>query len=275
MASSIIITGASSGLGAALACSYAAPGITLGLTGRDGARLDAVAARCREAGAEVRTAILDVADAAAIGAFVAACDADRPLDLVIANAGSSSGVAKGAASEGVEAASRLIRTNLLGVINTVEPAIPLLARRPRTKAGRGQVVVVASLAGYRGLPYCAAYSASKAGVRAYGDGLRGLLAGRGIAVTVVCPGFFSSPMTDRFIGSHPFLLSVDQAAATVRRGVDRRRGRVTFPRLLAAGLRFCDLMPTIIGDEILRRFAFRILPPETPGPAIAPAKVEP
>lgn len=265
MVAGILITGASSGLGATLAASYAAPGVTLGLTGRDAARLETVASRCREAGAQVRAAVLDVADAAAMAAFVEDCDAHCPLDLVIANAGTSSGVAPGALSEGAGSVTAQIRTNLIGVVNTVEPAVPLLARRPcdtNRRGIRGQIAMVASVAGLRGLPYSAGYSASKAGVRAYGEGLRALLAPRGIAVTVISPGFFGSRMTDRFIGSHPFLVTGERAGEIVRRGIARQRPRVTFPRLLAAGLRFCDLAPAMVGDEILRRFPFHILPPD-------------
>ena len=148
-----------------------------------------------------------------------------------------------------------VSTNLLGTIHTVEPVLPRLMQR-----GRGQVAVVASVAGLRGLPYSPAYSASKAGIRAYGEGLRALLGPAGIAVSVVVPGFFDTPMTDRFKGPKPFLLSQDQAVAAMRRGLDRRRARVTFPHLLALGLRAADLMPAWLGDRILHGFRFHIEP---------------
>jgi short-subunit dehydrogenase len=253
---SIVITGASSGLGASLARAYAAPGVTLALIGRSEPRLEAVADSCRNIGAAVETASLDVADAAALATFLLRFDADTPIDLLIANAGTSSGIAADGAAEGVEAATRQVHTNLLGAINTVEPIIPMLRRR-----GNGQIVLVASLAGYRGLPYSPGYSASKAGVRAYGEGLRALLAPAGVAVSIVCPGFFESPMTDRFIGAHPFVLSLDRATRIVRKGIERRSARIVFPRLLAAGLRFCDLAPAFLGDPILRAFRFHIVPP--------------
>ena len=146
-----------------------------------------------------------------------------------------------------------VGVNLLGAINTVEPLLPAMCAR-----GRGRVAVVASIAAYRGLPYSPGYSASKAGLRTYAEALRPRLAQHGIGVTVVCPGFFDSPMTDRFAGPTPFRLSCDAAARVVKRGIDRGRRRVAFPWPLVRGLQFCDLAPAAIGDAILRRYRFRI-----------------
>jgi short-subunit dehydrogenase len=250
----IIITGASSGLGAALACLYAGPGKTLGLIGRNEARLGAVSALCREAGAETCTGVLDVGDAELVTAWLDDFTRREPVDLVIANAGTSGGPAAGTMTEGLASASRQVRTNLLGVMNTVEPLLPGLIER-----GRGQIAVVASVAGYRGLPYSPGYSASKAGARIYGESIRALLAPAGIAVTVVCPGFFASPMTDRFKGGTPLILSLERTATIVKRGIDRRQRRVAFPWPLVMALRFADLLPAGIGDAILRANRFHIV----------------
>jgi len=250
----IIITGASSGLGGALAQLYAAPGRTLGLIGRNEERLSGVAALCRQAGAEVLAATLDVGDADALGAWLSGFTRTAPADLVIANAGTSAGPAAGTMTEGLALASRQVKTNLLGVINTIEPLLPALIER-----GAGQFAVIASVAGYRGLPYSPAYSASKAGARIYGEAIRALLAPAGIAVTVVCPGFFASPMTNRFKGKTPFLLSLDRTAAIVKQGIDRRQRRVGFPLPLVLALRFADLLPAGIGDAILRANRFHIV----------------
>ncbi len=254
MPRSIAITGASSGLGAGLALSYAAPGVALGLTGRDASRLEGVAEACRARGATVRTQILDVAEPEPLGAWLLALDDAAPLDLVVANAGTSAGPVDGR-PEGVALAARQIRTNLLGAVHTIEPLLPrLIARRA------GQVAVVSSVAGLRGLPYSPGYSASKAGVRAYGEGLRAFLSPYGIAVSVVIPGFFDTPMTERFMGAKPGLRTLPQAVAAVRRGLDRRRARVVVPRLLGLGLQAADLIPARLGDAILRSVRFHIRP---------------
>jgi short-subunit dehydrogenase len=251
----VIITGASSGLGAALAEVYAGPNTVLGLLGRDRQRLGETADVCEARGAGVRMAAIDVADAPAMAAWLTEFDRDHPVELLIANAGTSAGPAPGAPSEGVETATRQVRVNLLGAVNTVEPLLPALCRR-----GRGRVAVVASIAAYRGLPDSPGYCASKAGLRAYGEALRPRLAPRGVGVTIVCPGFFDSPMTDRWEGPTPFLISADDAARVVKRGIDRGRRRVAFPWPLVLGLQFCDIAPAFIGDAILRHYHFRIRP---------------
>ena len=249
----VIITGASSGLGASLARAYAAPRVALGLHGRDQQRLETTARACEARGATVNTAIIDVTDASAMASWLREFDARHSVDLLIANAGTSAGPPPDSPSEGAETAARQVGVNLLGAINTIEPLLPeMCARR------RGRVAAVASIAAYRGLPYSPGYCASKAGLRAYAEALRPRLERYGIGVTVVCPGFFDSPMTDRFDGPTPFLLSSDGAARIVKRGIDRGRRRVAFPWPLVLGLQFCDIAPAFIGDAILRRYRFEI-----------------
>jgi short-subunit dehydrogenase len=251
----VVVTGASSGLGAGLAVAYAAPAVTLGLLGRDRERLGMTAGRCEAKGAEVRIAAIDVADADAMQAWLCDFDHTRPVDLLIANAGTSAGPEPGSASDGLESASRQVAVNLIGAINTVEPLLPAMCRR-----GRGRIAIVASIAAYRGLPYSPGYCASKAGLRAYAEALRCRLAPRGVGVTTVCPGFFDSPMTDRFEGPTPFLARAETAVRKVRRAIDRGRRRSAFPWPLVFGLRFCDLAPAVVGDLILRHYRFRIRP---------------
>jgi NADP-dependent 3-hydroxy acid dehydrogenase YdfG len=251
----VAITGASSGLGAGLARSYAQPGRVLALLGRNPARLEAVAEACRAAGAQVVTGALDLTDGAATQAWLEALDTAHPIDLVVANAGVSAGTRPDGQLEGAAAAVALVRANLLGVLHTIEPLLPRMLAR-----GGGHVAVVASVAGYRGLPDSPAYCASKAGVRLYGESLRAALAPRGIAVSVIVPGFFASPMSRRFLGPKPFLLELDRAVARTRAGLDRRAARIVFPRRLGWLLRAADLIPARLGDAILRVVRFRIVP---------------
>lgn len=243
---SILITGASSGIGEALARCYAAPGVTLALSGRDEARLAAVAAACEAAGATITTQAVEVTDAAALKAWIEGCDAAAPLELVIANAGISAGTGDG--SETDEQVRAIFAVNQQGVLNTVLPAIERM--RPRR---RGQIAVMASLASFRGFPGAPAYCASKAAVRVWGEALRGHLAAEGIAVSVICPGFVRSRMTavNRF--PMPFLVEADEAAAIIRRGLARNRARIAFPWQMAAIIWLLSVLPPGLTDRALGR----------------------
>lgn len=249
----IVITGASSGLGRQLALDYAAPEVDLALTGRNVERLAATAAACEARGAGVTFAALDAGDAPATRQWVEAVEAEAPIDILVANAGVLTGPPDGAVLDGLEAANALIRTNLLGVVNAVEAVAPFMAAR-----GRGQIAVIASTASFRGLPYMPAYAASKAGVRIYGESVRGRLAPLGVAVTVASPGFFASPMTDRFHGDKPMQVSTKAAADRIRRALDKRAPRIIFPRRIALLLRLLDLAPAKLGDAALGKQAVHI-----------------
>ena len=219
----ILITGASSGIGAALAEAYAAEDMTLILTGRDLTRLDAVAARCRDAGATVRHATIDVTERDFMARWLVDVDALTPIDLVIANAGISGGTS-GAGGESEDQVRRIFAINLDGVLNTVHPLIEPMRRR-----GRGQLALMSSLASFRGFPSAPAYSASKAAVRSYGESLRGALAADGIEVSVICPGFVRSRITDANAFSMPLLMDADRAARLIRRRLAANRSRIAFP----------------------------------------------
>src|SRR5204863_5807301 len=220
----IVITGASSGLGAALALLYAGPGVAMGLVGRDPERLAASAAACRTAGATVESAMIDVADGRALAGWLEIFDESYPVELLIANAGTSAGPDPDTPGEPLAVTERQLATNLLGAVHTIAPLVPRLCGR-----GHGRIVAIASVAAFRGLPYSPGYCASKAGLRAYAEALRPQLASYGVGVTVVCPGFFSSPMTDRWEGPRPFLVSTEPAARRIKRGTDPGARRRRFP----------------------------------------------
>jgi len=243
-----LITGASSGLGAELARAYARQGITLGLVGRSEAKLQDVARDCREAGATVEYAAMDVADADKLTAWIDGFETRSAVDLVIANAGTSGGPAPGSATEGLELATRQVRTNLIGVMNTVEPLLPRFLAR-----GAGRIVVVSSIAGYRGLPYSPAYSASKNAVRAFGEGLRGAYKKSGIHVSVVCPGYIRTPMTEVNTFPMPFIMDADKAAKIIQRGLARAKSRIAFPLVFYAAMWLLNLLPLALTDPIMAR----------------------
>jgi len=244
---SILVTGASSGIGAALAAEYAAPGVTLSLGGRDQGRLAAVAETCRGAGALVHTMAIDVCDQDAMAAWIAKADAHSPLDLVIANAGISAGTGGGGETDAQT--RRIFAVNVGGVVNTVLPAIAVLRARRRP----GRIAIMASLAAFRGFPGAPAYCASKAAVRVWGEALRGHLHGEGIALSVICPGYIRTPMTAVNAFHMPFLMDADKAARIVRRGLAHGRARIAFPWRFYAIVRLIAALPPAWSDPLLRR----------------------
>jgi len=254
---SVLITGASSGIGETLALSYAAPGAFLALTGRDAARTEAVAAACRAKGATALAETVDAADAAAMGAFVARAHAERPLDLVIANAGISAG--SGGKGESIAQARRVFAVNVDGVVNTVGPAIELMMKKPRDgaaprdRAPRGQIGIVSSLAGFRGFPGAPSYCASKAAVRVWGEALRGELFRHGIEVSVICPGYIRTRMTEGNTFPMPLLMDADRAIRIIRRGLERNKARIAFPWRLAFMVSLVAALPPSWLDPLFRK----------------------
>lgn len=251
---SILITGASSGIGAALAKAYAAPGVHLALSGRNKDRLAEVAKICRGTGAEVVFQTVDVRDREAMNRWLNQVDAATPLDLVIANAGISAGTGSGSTDGGLFTGEdetqvrEIFAVNLHGVLNTVWPVItPMRAR------GKGQIAIVSSMAGFHGLPGAPAYAASKAVVRSYGEGLRGWLARDGVKVSVICPGFVESRITETNTFPMPFIMSAERAAEIIRRGLARNNGRIAFPWPMYLGVRLAALLPVGLLEKFTRR----------------------
>lgn len=223
--SHILVTGASSGVGAALARHYAGPGVRLALTGRNPDRLDAVAKACRTRGAEPVICVCDVRDAEAMRVFIEEVDTQFPITMVIANAGfGGKTVIAGPSGELAEVARTIFEINVIGVVNTVAPLLPRFVAREE-----GHVVIMSSLAALLPLPDAPAYSASKAAVRSYGEALRRLLEPNNVHVSVVCPGFIDTPMSDSLDGPRPFLWSAERAADAIAAGLARRKREICFP----------------------------------------------
>jgi short-subunit dehydrogenase len=247
MSPHVAITGASSGLGAALAHAYSRPGMLLSLSGRNRERLGDVAARCEAAGAEVRTAICDVTDAEKMAAWLAGADDVRPLDIVYANAGVGGRIAVAPVDgETNEIAHRILATNTIGVINTATPVLPRFAARRS-----GHFVVISSLAGLLGLPHSPAYCASKAAARVYAEGLRRLMRRHGVRVTIVNAGYIDTPMSRSLPFPGTLTWSAERAAQAIRSAVERNKGEYTFPWPLWLGLATMRLLPNRLVDAIL------------------------
>lgn len=242
----IAITGASSGLGRALATHYASPGITLYLQGRNAARLEETAKTCRDKGATVHTVLCDVTDAATLKNRLEKSDKISPIDLVIANAGISAGT--GIHGEGEQQLRQIFAVNIDGVINTILPLLPLMAARRH-----GQIAVMSSLAGFRGLPSCPAYSTSKMCVRALGEAWRGLYASQGVEVSVICPGYVDTPMTKNNNFPMPFMISADKAARIIAEGLAKNKARIVFPFALYFPLWLLSCLSPTLTDPLFSR----------------------
>jgi short-subunit dehydrogenase len=242
----VLITGASSGIGTALALAYARRGALLSLAGRDEARLNDIAAIARSRGAEIDAAVLDVRDRDAMAAWVTAAAQRRPVDLVIANAGISGGTYGG--PESADQTRAVFAVNLDGVLNTVLPLIPRMIER---KAG--QIALISSLAGHRGFPGAPAYCGSKAAVKVWGESLRGELSPHGVKVNVVMPGFIKTHMTDVNDFPMPFLMSAERAAEIIRHGLAKDRARIAFPWPMAMMAWFVAALSPALLDPLLRR----------------------
>lgn len=242
----ILITGASSGIGEALAYAYAASGVTLHLAGRNRERLEAVAESARQKSANVHTQVIDVADRTAMHEWISAADDETPLDLVIANAGI--GLGRNDAPTLAEITERTFDVNVQGVFNTVHPALERMVPRRH-----GQVAIMSSVAGFVGMPGAAPYAASKAAVRSYGEGLRGAYFRHNVEINVICPGFVESRMTRQNRFRMPFLLDADKAANKIVRGLARNKARIAFPWQTYGSIRLLQMLPVAIADRLLRR----------------------
>lgn len=245
---SILITGASSGIGEAIALHYAAAGITLFLSGRDGARLSSVSEQCRSFGATVYPWVGDVTDEEGVRQWIIESDKRRPLNLVIANAGVALGATEVKGLQ--EAAVNSYAVNVTGVFNTVHPALELMSERRPYPVGNAQVAIMSSVMGYAGMARSPAYSSSKAAVKHYGEALRGAFRGMGVGITVICPGYVQSQLISSNKSAMPFILPAAQAAEIIAKGLARDKARITFPWQMMTIARICMNLPQLIVDRI-------------------------
>lgn len=242
----VFVTGASSGIGAALARHYARSGAQLGLFAR---RADALAALADSLGA-TSTAIYvgDVRDENALrGAATAFMGRFGVPDIVIASAGISVGTLTAHREDNAQFRA-ILETNVLGMVHSFQPFLPAMLA-----AANGRLVGIASVAGFRGLPGAGAYSASKAAAIRYLESLRVELSGTGVAVITICPAYIATPMTAGNPYRMPFLLPADKAARLIARAIERRRRFYVLPWQMAwLGLLF-RILPRPLYDRVFAR----------------------
>lgn len=246
-----MITGASSGIGRGLALEFARRGATLGLVARRAEVVDEVV---REIEAVGSRALALPADVQSEESMRNAADKLRAefgaIDLLIANAGI--GPTRDAAKISAKEVANVINVNVIGASNSVAAVIPEMVER-----GSGHLVVISSLAAYRGLPRSAAYCASKAAVSAFFESLRLDLEPRGISVTIIHPGFIKTPLTSGREAQMPFLMELDVAVKKMVGAIERRRKRYSFPWQLATIVRAGLIMPIWMYDKVSRANSFR------------------
>ena len=228
MGNPVVITGASSGIGAALALELGRRGHSVGLIARRVDKLTELAERLRTEGAEVHVAAADVVDRSAVLQAIGACEAALgPTEILVANAGIGGRLQADQAWDG-DSVRQVMEVNYFGATYAAEAVLPGMLER-----GSGQLVVVSSVAATRGLPGAGPYSASKAAVSALWESMRTQLKPRGIHVLSIHPGFVKTPLTDKNEMAMPFMVSAEQAAIWMADAIGARRRELTFPWQMA------------------------------------------
>ncbi|MEQ1738991.1 MAG: SDR family NAD(P)-dependent oxidoreductase [Methyloglobulus sp.] len=243
----ILITGATGGIGGALAQVYAEPGNTLILQGRNAARLAELTALCETQGARVLTQVLDVRKLDEFSEWLKEICQLEKVDLVIVNAGVNTNIGPEGKGERWEDVQNLIQVNVLAAMATVDAVLPSMRSR-----GDGQIALVSSLAAYFGLAVTPSYCASKAAIKAYGEALQGWLEPEGIRINVVMPGYVESQMCTDMPGPKPFLWTAEKAASYIKKRLARNQSRISFPFPLNLGTWFLAVLHPWISVRILR-----------------------
>ena len=242
----VFITGASSGIGQALALRFSQAGYRLGLVAR---RTDAVHAWAQSVGLAAARYAVYAADVAVIESIVAAgeqCIAAQGLpDVVIANAGISIGMDSAVRSD-LDVLAQTLATNNVGVASTFHPFVAAMAAR-----GSGRLVGIASVAGIRGLPGHGAYCASKAGVIAYCESLRGELRASGVRVVTIAPGYIATPLTAGNRYGMPFLMQADAFAEQAFKTIDAGSSYRVIPWQMAVVAKLLRVLPNALFDKAL------------------------
>ena len=243
----VLITGASSGIGEALAVELGRRGAAVGLLARREEVLREVAAKVETAGGRAFAVAVDVRDAGEVKAAASKVSEQfGRIDVLIANAGI--GEITLARDFDIEVVTQILSVNVLGAMNSVAAVLPEMVAR-----GSGQIVGISSLAAYRGMPGSGAYCASKAALSTFFESLRTELRPRKIFVTTIHPGFIDTPMTRGRNQPMPFLLDPDRAAKMMLRAIEARRRTFAFPWQLAVVARIGKWLPAAVHDRVFAK----------------------
>ncbi len=248
----VFLTGASSGIGEAMAIAMAERGAKLGLLARREELLKELAEKCGRVGGTARFYAVDVTDAKSVGdAAESLRNEFGGIDVLIANAGIGGNNAE-TRNLNPEAVAQVININLLGAVNAVSAVLPNMLENKS-----GQLVAVSSLAGFRGLPKSAAYSASKAGMTAFFESVRLDVQHKGVAVTIIQPGFIKTPLTSGRENKMPFLMELEDAVPLFLRAIERKKKFAAFPWQLATIVRAGKIFPAWLYDRIASGAKYR------------------
>ena len=248
----VFLTGASSGIGEALAMAMANRGAALGLLARREELLKELAGKCERNGGRARYFAVDVIDAQAVAKAAESLRNEfGKIDILIANAGIGGNNSE-TRNLNPEAVAQVININLLGAVNAVSAVLPAMLDNKS-----GQLVAVSSLAGFRGLPKSAAYSASKAGMTAFFESVRLDVQSKGVAVTIIQPGFIKTPLTSGRASKMPFLMELEDSIPLFLKAIERRVKFAAFPWQLASIVRLSRIFPAWLYDRIAERASFR------------------
>ncbi len=247
MAEVVWITGAGKGIGRALALLYAAEGRTVAASARTGSDLDSLVEEAAGFAGSIQPYVLDVTVERAVQETAAAIEYDRgPIGLAVLNAGSHVPVD---VQDFTSAPFRdLMEVNFFGVVHGLAALVPRMVERRS-----GQLAVVSSVSGYRGLPSASAYGATKAALINMCEALKPELDGHGVTLSLINPGFVETPLTDRNDFAMPFLVPADEAARRIARGLARGAFEITFPRRFTWGLKLLRCLPYAVYFPLMRR----------------------
>lgn len=247
----IVITGATGGIGRALTIEYAQHGHHLILLGKNMLALESLRKECIALGVKVACYPVDLSSirkSLELSNYIAY---HYDVDLMISNAGVTNSVNSDRELEEWDDLERVLTVNLTSAIAISHP---ILKKMQANK--KGHIAYVSSIAAYYGMPLTPSYCSSKAGLKAYSEAMRGLLAKDSIYVSLVAPGFVKTGMSDQFPASKPFMISAESAAKKIKRGLDQRKKVISFPLVLSFGMRCLTMLPAAFSDYILSRLKY-------------------